>query len=257
MELSRAAPSFGRYEFILRRIHSLTGLVPVGGYLAFHLLTNASILDGPEAFQHRVDQIASLGPTTLFLLEWPLIFLPILFHGIIGMIIVMRGKRNVGDYPYVGNVRYTLQRATGVIAMVFILYHVFHMHGWIRAEWWHHDLAPRLGGAKFDPANGLSAAAAIQASVWIQAFYVVGVLASVYHFANGLWTMGITWGVWTSPNAQRWANIPIAALGVFLAVVAMGAMVGMSTVDPNQKRPAAVPAAAIPPQAAADLSRTP
>ena len=24
--------------------------------------------------------------------------------------------------------------------------------------------------------------------------YAIGVLASVYHLANGLWTMGITWG---------------------------------------------------------------
>ena len=38
--------------------------------------------------------------------------------------------------PYGGNVRYTLQRWTGVIAFVFILWHVFHMHGWIRADWW-------------------------------------------------------------------------------------------------------------------------
>ncbi len=234
MDLSDYAPSFGRYEFVIRRLHSLTGLVPVGGYLAFHLLTNGSILDGPSAFQYRVDQIHSLGPTTLFLLEWPFIFIPILFHGVIGMVIVMRGKRNLADYPYTGNIRYTLQRVTGVIAFVFILFHVFHMHGWLRFDWWYEHVARPLGGAQFHPENALSAAKAIQESVWVQVAYAIGVLACVYHFANGLWTMGITWGVWTSPNAQRWANIPAAALGAFLAVVGMGALIGMATADTHQ-----------------------
>ncbi len=228
---SDGALSFGRHEFVIRRLHSLTGLVPIGGYLAFHLLTNGSILDGPEAFQHRVDQIHLLGPTTLFLLEWPLIFLPILFHGVIGILIVLRGQRNLADYPYPGNIRYTVQRATGVIAFGFILYHVFHMHGWLRFDWWEEHVARPWGGARFQPEDALSAARAIQASIWVQLVYAIGVLACVYHLANGVWTMGITWGVWTGPNAQRWANVPAVALGLFLAVVGMGALFGMSTVD--------------------------
>ncbi len=86
------ASVFGRHEFLIRRLHSLTGLVPIGGYLAFHLATNAAILDGIPAYQHRADQIHRLGPTTILFLEWMLIFLPILFHGIVGMLIVSRGK---------------------------------------------------------------------------------------------------------------------------------------------------------------------
>jgi succinate dehydrogenase / fumarate reductase cytochrome b subunit len=236
---SNCAPTFGRCEFVVRRLHSLTGLVPVGAYLAFHLATNAAILDGLGAYQHRVDQIAGLGPTTILLLEWPFIFLPILFHGIVGMFIVCRGKRNVAQYPYLGNFRYTLQRWTGVAAMVFVLWHVFHMHGWLRFEWWHEGLARRLGGARFNPADAFSAAAAIRSSLWIQAFYMVGVLACVYHLANGIWTFGITWGIWTSPNAQRWANVPCLGAGIFLAVLGVAALVGMVTVE----RPAAAPAA--------------
>lgn len=243
VDLSRYVPSFGRYEFFLRRLHSLTGLIPVGGYLAFHLLTNASILDGPEAFAYRVEQIHRLGPTTLLLLEWPFIFLPILFHGVVGMLIVMRGKRNVANYPYAGNIRYTFQRATGVIAFVFILYHVFQMHGWLRFDWWKEYVAGPMGGAQFQAEDPLSAARALQGSWLVQAIYGVGVLACVYHFANGVWTMGITWGVWTGLNAQRWANIPAILLGVFLGVVGLGALWGMATVDttppPVQAGPAA------------------
>ncbi|MDD4270155.1 MAG: succinate dehydrogenase [Pirellulales bacterium] len=225
------ASVFGRHEFLIRRLHSLTGLVPIGGYLAFHLATNAAILDGIPAYQHRADQIHRLGPTTILFLEWLLIFLPILFHGIVGMLIVSRGRRNVSQYPYGGNIRYTLQRATGVIAMAFILWHVFQMHGWFRWEWWVESVAKPLGGAGFDPAAAITAPQVIQSSWIIAALYAVGTLACVYHLANGLWTMGITWGVWTSPAAQRKANIPCAIVGFALAVVGIGALYGMWTAD--------------------------
>ena len=56
------ASVFGRHEFVIRRLHSLTGLVPVGAFLFVHFVTNVSILDGPATFQMRVDQIHSLGP---------------------------------------------------------------------------------------------------------------------------------------------------------------------------------------------------
>ena len=228
MDTQGCAPSLGQYEFLLRRLHSLSGLIPIGGYLAFHLFTNFAIIDGVDYYQRRADQIHELGVTTVvLLLEWPVIFLPILFHAALGLVIVCRGKRNVADYPYVGNIRYTLQRWTGVVAFAFILWHVFHMHGWFKFAGWTEHVVRPLGGGKFDPSHAFTAAEAIQAAVWIQVLYGIGVLASVYHFANGLWTMGITWGVWTSPRAQRWANIPCAAIGVFLAIVGLASLVGM------------------------------
>ena len=221
------ASIFGRHEFIIRRIHSILGLIPIGGFLCFHLATNASILDGPATFQTRVDIIHRLGPSTLFVLEWGTIFLPILFHGLIGLIIVTRGKRNLLLYPHFANWRYTLQRWTGAIAFLFILYHVFQMHGWVRLPWWIEHVARPYGGALFNPEEAaMSVADVLQASKVIAAIYVVGIFSTVYHLANGLWTMGITWGVWTTPHAQRWANIPCALFGIGLLVVGWGALFG-------------------------------
>jgi len=243
MEIPHPASWFGRHEFLIRRIHSLTGLMPIGGYLCFHLATNGAIIDGPATFQHRADQIHVLGPTTILFLEWSLIFLPILFHGLIGAIIVLRGQRNVGAYPYRENWRYTLQRGTGVVALLFILWHVFHLHGWFRFEWWVENVARPLGGAQFDPHHAAeTATASIQASWLVIGFYVLGVLACVYHLANGIWTMGITWGVWTSPKAQRWANLPCAGFGVGLAIVGLGALYAMATteVPAHEPEPTAV-----------------
>jgi succinate dehydrogenase / fumarate reductase, cytochrome b subunit len=226
--MSDIANIFGRHEFLVRRVHSLLGLVPVGAFLCVHFATNASILDGPRTFQQRVDQIHDIGPITLFFVEWVFILLPILFHGLIGAIIVLRGKRNLGLYPYPENFRYTLQRATGVVALAFIMWHVFHTRGWLPGEWWMEHVTRPLGGGTFDAHNAaVTAAAAIQASLVVQIAYVIGVLASVYHLANGIWTMGITWGVWTSPNAQCWANWPCLAIGLALAVAGLGALVGI------------------------------
>lgn len=224
------ASIFGRHEFAIRRLHSFVGLVPVGAFLFVHFVTNVSILDGPEMFQMRVGQIHSLGPVTLSVVEWSCILLPILLHGLIGLIIVARGNRNLLNYLYAGNFRYTLQRWTGVLAFAFIAWHVFDTRGWFQVAWWTAHVTHPLGGGTFDPARAAATATAtIQGSPIVAAAYLVGVLACVYHFANGLWTMGITWGVWTSPNAQQRATILCAVVGLGLAAMGLAALWGMET----------------------------
>lgn len=222
------ASVFGRHEFLIRRLHSLTGLVPVGAFLVVHLMTNAAILDTADTYQRRVDLIHSLGTYTLEVVEWAFIFLPILFHGVIGMIIVARGKRNVELYPYRENLRYTLQRWTGVIAFAFIFWHVFQTRGWINSQWWLQHVTHPLGGGLFEfkDAAQSSAEAVRQLAPWIAVVYAIGVLAAVYHFANGLWTMGITWGVWTGPRSQYWATVLCLGIGLVLAGFGLATVYG-------------------------------
>lgn len=219
-------PFLVRHEFLIRRLHSLSGLIPVGAYLVVHLATNASVLDGPGTFQSNVYKIHSLGALLPFV-EWGFIFIPILFHAIVGVVIVAGALPNNTVYRYGANWRYTLQRWTGMIAFAFIVWHVFQMHGWFHNQWWLANVAEPYGGAEFRPYNAASSAGlALQSSI-VAALYAVGVLACVYHLANGLWTMGITWGVWTSPRAQSRALSVCGAFGVLLAVVGLGALGGM------------------------------
>ncbi|MEM0926889.1 MAG: succinate dehydrogenase, partial [Planctomycetota bacterium] len=58
------------------------------------------------------------------------------------------------------------------------------------------------------------------------ALYLVGVLSLVYHLANGIWTAGITWGLWISPTAQQRATKVCVALGSILAVISLTAWAG-------------------------------
>jgi len=222
--VSDPSPSFlSRHQFLIYRLFSLSGLVPVGAFLVVHLLTNASILGGPASFQSRVDLIHSLGPL-LVPIEWAFIFLPMLFHATVGFMIIANGLPNVGSYPYVSNVRYTLQRATGMIAFAFIIWHVLQLH-------W---LGKPFGGGQFDPHHASSSAAVALASPLVAILYAIGVLSTVFHFANGLWTLGITWGLWTSPAAMRRANAVSVVVGVVLAAAGLGALGGMRNVDVEQ-----------------------
>lgn len=221
------ASFFTRHEFLIRRLHSLSGLVPVGAFMCMHLLANASTLGGPAMFQKNVDLIHSLGPA-LPLVEWTFIFLPLIFHAVVGVVIIRSGESNLSSYHLMGNVRYFLQRATAWIALAFIAYHVFHMHGWFHNETYLTKLAEPLGGHQFDPHRAASTAASALASPLLKVLYFVGIVACVYHLANGLWTMGITWGVWTSAAAQRRANWICLAFGLALTAVGLGALAGVT-----------------------------
>ena len=220
------SPSFlERHQFLIYRLFSLAGIVPVGAFLVVHLLTNSSVLGGAESFQSRVDLIHSLGPL-LVPVEVAFIFLPILFHAVVGFLIIANGMPNVGSYPYSGNVRYTLQRVTGMIAFAFIVWHVIHLH-------W---LGKGLGGGQFDPHYATSTAAVAIRPAWVTALYAIGMLSAVFHFANGLWSIGITWGIWTSPAAMRRANAVSVVVGLALAAAGLGSLGGLRATDVEQAK---------------------
>ena len=225
--MSDSSPSFlTRHQFLIYRLFSLSGLIPVGAFLVVHLLTNASVNAGAGVFQSRVDMIHSLGESVLPVVEWLFIFLPMLFHATVGFVIIANGLPNVGSYPYVGNVRYTLQRATGMIAFFFIIGHVIHLH-WMGRP---------LGGGQFDPHAATSSAALAIHPVLSSLLYAIGVLCAVFHLSNGLWTLGITWGIWTSPAAMRRANAVSVAVGVVLAVAGLSSIVRLRDIggDPQK-----------------------
>ncbi|MEM9365700.1 MAG: succinate dehydrogenase cytochrome b558 subunit [Planctomycetota bacterium] len=223
-EPTPASAFFIRHEFAIRRLHSLTGIVPLGAYMCVHLVTNASLLNGPETFQRAVFTIHSLG-RLLPLVEWGFIFGPLLFHAILGVWIVKTGKSNTSSYQFASNKRYRWQRWTGMIGVAWLFFHVLHLHGWFHAGFWLAIVEP-AGMAQFRPYNAASTLmSAMQGYVW-PAFYLAGVLSLVFHLANGIWTAGITWGLWISPKAQQRATKVCTAFGLGLALVGTSAWWG-------------------------------
>jgi succinate dehydrogenase / fumarate reductase cytochrome b subunit len=180
-----------------------------------------------------VYQIHSLG-NLLPVVEWVFIFIPILFHALLGFVFIFGGKSNVARYQTIGNYRYVLQRVTGMIAFFFIFWHVMQLNGVIHAEWFRSGIADAVGLAQFRPYNAASSAARALQNPIVTIVYVIGVLACVFHFANGLWTMGITWGVWVTPKAQRTASNICLGIGVVVALIGMSALFGFLTVDADK-----------------------
>ena len=55
--------------------------------------------------------------------------------------------------------------------------------------------------------------------------YLLGVFAAVFHFANGIWTFCITWGITVGESAQRISKWIFYGLGLGLLVLGTAASV--------------------------------
>jgi succinate dehydrogenase / fumarate reductase cytochrome b subunit len=204
-------------HFLLRRLHSLTGIV-FGGYLVVHLLVNASLIEGarhdgqPTVFQVQVDKIHSL--PFLVGVEIALIYLPILYHTIYGLWITVTGRPNVANYPYGKNWFYVLQRASAVVLVAFMLFHILAMKGVFGG-----DVGRMMTFAPLHATE--STVNHFHAAWWVGwVIYPIGILASCYHLANGFWTAAITWGLTISKQAQkRWG---LVCSGLFVLTFACG-----------------------------------
>src|SRR5258706_5783600 len=109
--------------YLLRKLHSFTGILPVGAFLAEHFWSNSAALVSAEKY-NTVSQELQTIPFRL-IVEWGAIFLPMLFHGGYGIYIWLRGKSNLSAYPWVGNWLYATQRYTGLIAFAYIGSHLY------------------------------------------------------------------------------------------------------------------------------------
>ncbi|MEM1355375.1 MAG: hypothetical protein AAGC44_04660 [Planctomycetota bacterium] len=230
-----------RNHFLLRRLHSLSGILPVGLFVIAHLFTNAQMIwgqkpgpDGQSVFQHEVDFIHSI-PALLFV-EIGL-WSAIGFHAVLGFYYTFSGKHNVKNYKYKGNYRYLVQRITGILALVFIFLHIatlrwrWDIFGWF-TPFYAHGFYTDGGVVGEDVPMSLPYTAyALKVSWVVVLFYVVGVLSVVYHWSNGLWTAAISWGITVSESAMNRWGLACAGLFVSLTAFFIAAMIGAIRYD--------------------------
>ena len=194
------------YSFLLRRLHSLSGIVPVGAFLFEHILiSNASAIGGPAAYARQVRFLAGLPLVPA--LELFGVWLPILFHALYGFYIWYRGETNIADYPWTGNWMYTAQRWTGIVAFAYILWHTWTM---------------RFTGVDLHEYPGASFGK-VQAEVLhtgLFLFYVVGLVCASWHFAYGIWLFCAKWGIVSGEKARK--RFLVACIAFFFVMTGVG-----------------------------------
>ena len=200
----------GNREFFYRRLHSLLGVIPVGIFLIQHLVVNHFATKGPEAFNRAAHFMENL-PFRIFL-EIFVIFLPLLFHAIYGLYIAFTAKNNVNNFGFFRNWMFMLQRVSGVITLIFVTWHV-----------WETRVQAALGAEV-----NYEMMANIVDNPFMLGFYIVGVVSTVFHFANGLWSFFVSWGITVTPRSQQISTYVTMAIFVALSIVGIRAILAFA-----------------------------
>src|SRR5260370_15392007 len=100
-------------SYLLRKLHSLSGIVPLGAFLAEHFWSNSSALVSAPKYNETSLELQTIPFRVLA--EWAFIFLPILFHGGYGIFILLRGGCNIVQYPWIETSVDPVHRCTRVI----------------------------------------------------------------------------------------------------------------------------------------------
>jgi succinate dehydrogenase / fumarate reductase, cytochrome b subunit len=215
--------------FLLRKLHQLTGIVPLGLFFFVHMFTNSKAMNGEASFEKAVQDIHDI-PFLLFL-EIFGIFLPLIFHSVYGVIISSEARPNVLGYNYGRNWFYFLQRATGIFLFAFIFFHILNMRfGLIPGL----NTTPIAGNANL----AYDIVSAEFAMPWVMALYIFGIAATAWHLAYGFWLFAIDWGIIIGENAQKYALYGCCTLA--FGLFAIGANAAFSFVRPCGLLPKAI-----------------
>lgn len=194
-------------EFYLRRVHSLLGIIPIGAFLVVHLMVNHQATQGAEAFNKASMFMESL--PFLIIVEFLFIYIPILYHGLYGIHIAFTTKENIGHYSIFRNWMFALQRVTGVITFIFIFVHL-----------WQTRLQKAFFGKEV---NYDMMHQTLQHPLWA-IIYMICIVAVVFHFANGIWSFLVTWGILQSKKSQQvftWVSLIVFLILSYIGVSAI------------------------------------
>ena len=202
--------------FLLRKLHQLTGIIPLGVFLLEHFYTNSKAMTGPADFNNAVRDLQSI-PYIIFI-EIGGIFVPLIYHAVYGLFITWEMRPNNLSYPYPRNWFYTIQRITGIILFFFITFHVLNFR---------FGAIPGLNEISVadEPDQAFRIVSGEFRNNAIFILYLIGVTATVWHLANGLWLFAVDWGVVIGERAQRLTGYACIAFGLLLLAVGINAQV--------------------------------
>src|SRR6266481_955049 len=198
-------------HFVLRKLHQLTGIVPLGLFMMEHFYSNWVAVHGKDEFNQGVEWLHAM--PYLLVLEFGFIFLPLLYHSIYGLIITYEARPNNYAYGHTRNWLYVIQRITGVILFFFIIWHLYEFR--IAST-----IPTAMKGNNVDSFKQVHDRLVLGAEF---AWYVVGIGSVVFHLANGLWLFLVDWGIAIGPRAQKMLGYACAIVGIGLFVFGIDA----------------------------------
>lgn len=186
-------------RFVLRRLHVLSGVLPLGMVVVALLIDHLMAVYGAEAYNARFGSRS-------FLREFFFILVPFLFHVIAGFVFAFEGGTNIHQYPRASNIRYFIQRLTAPAAAVWLVWDIWRLRNAV-------------------PTNAFFMMNTILSEPVALGLYFAGVTAVGFHFFNGLWGFMVTSGVTVTRSSQdlTWRGFLVLFLFFELA-----AMVGMA-----------------------------
>src|SRR5580692_10835585 len=205
------------HSFFWRKLHSLTGIVPIGAFLIEHIISNFETVNGPLAYAKQVLFLNSL--PLVRILEWAFIFIPLAFHAFYGLFIAIRGRVNVNVYPWASNWMYLSQRVTGIIAFLYIIQHVWRQR-------FSGVMLPEHPGASFHKVQ------VELSNPWMLAIYVIAMIATTWHFAYGIWLFAAKWGITPGDKARKRFGYVCGAFGAALCLMGLISIYAIVTAPP-------------------------
>jgi succinate dehydrogenase / fumarate reductase cytochrome b subunit len=180
-----------------------TGLA-LGAFLILHLLSNFLAL-WPKRFQAMAARNHSLG-AGLAAVEIALIFAPLAVHAAFGLRTLKRERLRFGVKKHHGgsDVRNWLQRASATVLLAFLLFHVATVHRWFGGCFNPNDAFASVSKAVWGFGSGQPGSSPMD--LLIAQFYLVGIVAAVFHLANGVATGAEVLGWAETPARQRVVN---------------------------------------------------
>ncbi len=202
--------------FILRKLHQLSGIVPLGVFLLEHFYTNSKAIAGAASFNEAVADLQAI--PYILLIEIFGIFIPLIYHAVYGLVITIEARPNNLAYPYPRNWFYLVQRITGVVLFFFIAFHVLNFR---------FGMIPGLNEVSVAHRPDLAFEIVSREFRMLPIFliYMIGITATVWHLANGIWLFLVDWGITIGERAQRIAGYACFGFGVILLLVGINAAV--------------------------------
>lgn len=197
--------------FWLKRLKVLIGVFPLSAYLVFYFFLLSFVFSGQSNFNEAMNFYYRLPLINLF--ESIVVAIPLLLYIMMGLVIAYRSSANIVSYPYFNNWIYFLQRVIGLVALLFVFFHVWSMR--IAPAILHQNITYDLVKNYLNPSG-------------IKIFYVIGTAAVIFYLSvdsrTALWTFGITQG----RKSQFAASIISWLIAIFMWVWALRILIAFA-----------------------------